>query len=243
MAIKIREFQNQATASDSSHRYEMHQMNRRREELLVCEETQKMIVRIKEDFKSKSKQEEENKIKYYTASSQVEENSIKGFIELNSFIDKSHCECLNESDDHPHVHCLTPNGRYLESYCDEQLILSVTFRQAVKVHSLKIEAPKDKGPKTVRIFINQPTTIDFDRGDSMVARQDLTLSPDQLDGNPINLKFVKFQNVQNIQLFFKDNQGGEEVTQINYLGLIGIPINTTDMSNFKRVTGKKGEGH
>jgi hypothetical protein len=77
----------------------------------------------------------------------------------------------------------------------------------------------------------------------MVAMQDLTLSPDQLDGNPINLKFVKFQNVQNIQLFFKDNQGGEEVTQINYLGLIGIPINTTNMSNFKRVTGKKGEGH
>jgi hypothetical protein len=50
----------------------------------------------------------------------------------------------------------------------------VTFNQAVKVHSLKIKAPKEKGPKTVRIFINQPTTIDFDKADSMVATQDLT---------------------------------------------------------------------
>ncbi len=32
------------------------------------------------------------------------------------------------------------------------------------------------------------------------------ITPDQLDGSPITLKFVKFQNVQNIQLFFKDNQ-------------------------------------
>ena len=32
------------------------------------------------------------------------------------------------------------------------------------------------------------------------------LTPEQLDGSPITLKFVKFQNVQNMQFFFKDNQ-------------------------------------
>lgn len=49
--------------------------------------------------------------------------------------------------------------------------------------------------------------------------------------------------MQNLQLFFKDNQAGEEVTQIDYLGIIGTPIGTTNMNEFKRVAGKKGEGH
>ena len=49
--------------------------------------------------------------------------------------------------------------------------------------------------------------------------------------------------MQNLQFFFKDNQAGEEVTQIDYLGIIGTPIGTTNMNEFKRVSGKKGEGH
>ena len=69
------------------------------------------------------------------------------------------------------------------------------------------------------------------------------LTPGQLDGSPITLKFVKFQNVQNLQLFVKDNQSGDEITQIDYLGIIGSPIGTTNMNDFKRVAGKKGEGH
>ena len=54
---------------------------------------------------------------------------------------------------------------------------------------------------------------------------------------------MKFQNVQNLQIFIKDNQSGDEVTQIDYLGIIGTPIGTTNMNDFKRVAGKKGEGH
>lgn len=54
-----------------------------------------------------------------------------------------------------------------------QLIISITFTQAVKVHSLKIKAPKDKGPKTIKLFINQPRTLDFDMADSYQAIQEL----------------------------------------------------------------------
>ncbi len=38
-----------------------------------------------------------------------------------------------------------------------------------------------------------------------------------------------------LQLFVKDNQAGEEVTQIDYLCVIGSPISVTNMSEFKRV--------
>jgi hypothetical protein len=131
----------------------------------------------------------------------------------------------------------------LESDCDEQLILALAFQQPVKVHSIKIKAPKDKGPKLVRIFQNQPNTLDFDKADSMTSTQDLELTPDQLDGEPILLRYVKYQNVQNLQLFFKDNQADSETTQIDYLAIIGSPINSTNMGEFKRVAGKKGEAH
>ena len=71
----------------------------------------------------------------------------------------------------------------------------------------------------------------------------LRLTKDQLDGSPISLRFVKFQNVQNLQFFFKDNQEDAETTQIDFFAVIGTPIGTTNMSDFKRVAGKKGEGH
>lgn len=88
---------------------------------------------------------------------------------------KGQCECLNESDDHCLAHCLSSEGSgYLESDCDEQLIISLTFQQTVKVHSLKVKAPADKGPKNLRLYINQPTTIDFDKADSNTSVQDIT---------------------------------------------------------------------
>ena len=36
---------------------------------------------------------------------------------------------------------------------------------------LRFKAPKDKGPKNVRVFMNQPTTIDFDKAVGMTSTQ------------------------------------------------------------------------
>ena len=43
------------------------------------------------------------------------------------------------------------------------------------------------------------------------------------------------------QLFFKDNQDGEDTTILNTLQFLGEPRDTTNMSDFKRVAGTKGE--
>lgn len=169
---------------------------------------------------------------------------VKGHMDLSSFINKSECECLNESDDHPMTHALTAKGGFLESDCDEQLIINIGFSQAVKIHSMKLEAPEENGPKTIKVFINQPTTLDFDRADSMEPVQQLQLTVEDLkEGGIIPLKFVKFQNVQNVTVFVRDNQTGTETTQIDYIGFLGSPVSTTNMGEFKRVAGKKGESH
>ncbi|XP_078036096.1 thioredoxin-like [Augochlora pura] len=196
----------------------------------------------------------ESKIQQFYESEDTEETKnedtedgkspVFGHMDLSTFITKTQCECLNESDEHNLLHCLSSDEGYLESDCDAELIISITFIQAVKIHSLQIKAPKDKGPKNIKLFINLPRTIDFDVADSNTSIQDLTLTPNVLEeGTPIGLRFVKFQNVQNLQIFVKDNQTGSDTTRIDHLAVIGSPISTTDMGEFRRVIGKKGESH
>ena len=79
--------------------------------------------------------------------------------------------------------------------------------------------------------MNQPNTLDFDKADSMVATQDIIIDPKQLDGSVITLKFVKFQNVKNIQFFFKVNDT-QRVQDINYFFFIpGQPRRRRSYSN------------
>jgi len=44
-------------------------------------------------------------------------------------------------------------------------------------------------------------------------------------------------------IFIKDNQGGAETTRIDHLAIFGTPLTTTNMGDFKRIAGKKGEAH
>lgn len=187
----------------------------------------------------------ENKIKELVGSDTDDsEGVVPGHVDLFSFIAKSSCECLNESDENTLTECLSPGDGFLESDVDEQLIMSFGFNQTVKLHSLKIQAPKDSGPKNIKLFINHPRTLDFDQADSMEPVQAIEIQPKDLDdGVIIPLRYVKFQHVQNLQIFVKDNQEGTERTRIDHLTIYGSPICTTNMGEFKRVAGKKGESH
>lgn len=173
-----------------------------------------------------------------------EEDYGQGLMDLGVFIMKNMCECLNESDDHTLAHCLASGPGYLSSDVDEQLIISIMFNQAVKIHSIKMKAPSKHAPKNVKLFINQPVTLDFDAASSAIPVQQLEISPKDAEmGNLINLRYVKFQNVTTILLFIADNQSGDEKTVIENLTFIGSPIATTKMDDFKRIVGKKGESH
>ena len=65
----------------------------------------------------------------------------------------------------------------------------------------------------LRIFQNQPNTLDFDKADSMEAAQDIEITEKHLSGDIILLKFVKFQNVTNMQFFFKVYRKSHQIRQ------------------------------
>lgn len=189
----------------------------------------------------------EAKIKqHYGAEGAVDDGDEygQGLMDLSTMIMKNMCECLNESDDHTLEHALNNGAGYLASDVDEQLIINLAFNQGVKIHSLKIKAPVKHAPKRIKLFINQPVTLDFDSATGTAAVQEIEVSPKDIEnGNLINLRFVKFQNVQTLTFFVVDNQSGDEKTMIEDLKIIGAPIATTKMDEFKRIAGKKGESH
>ncbi|XP_076048150.1 thioredoxin-like isoform X2 [Oratosquilla oratoria] len=176
-------------------------------------------------------------------SAEAEDSGVPGHMDLLPMIHKSGCECLNESDDHNYNNIFSASDDYLESDTDEQLILFVAFGQSVKLHSLRIKAPAETGPKTLKLFINQTNTMDFDTAESSIPVQEIILTPKELEGELVSLKYVKLQNVNNLTIFFRDNQTETETTRIDQLRIIGSPVQTTKMSDFKRIAGKKGESH
>merc|ERR1712241_1118893 len=102
-------------------------------------------------------------------------------VSLAEFLSPADCECLNASDDHPLQNCLQAGEDSLQSDCDEQLIISLAFNQVVKVRSIRLKGPPGAGPKNIRIFKNQPRTLDFSQAEEEVTQIDSL----ELFGSPI----------------------------------------------------------
>uniref|UniRef100_A0A2K6LF53 Thioredoxin like 1 n=1 Tax=Rhinopithecus bieti TaxID=61621 RepID=A0A2K6LF53_RHIBE len=162
----------------------------------------------------------------------------KGYMDLMPFINKAGCECLNESDEHGFDNCLRKDTTFLESDCDEQLLITVAFNQPVKLYSMKFQGPDNgQGPKYVKIFINLPRSMDFEEAERSEPTQALELTEDDIkEDGIVPLRYVKFQNVNSVTIFVQSNQGEEETTRISYFTFIGTPVQATNMNDFKRVS-------
>uniref|UniRef100_A0A8C0MHF0 Thioredoxin like 1 n=1 Tax=Canis lupus familiaris TaxID=9615 RepID=A0A8C0MHF0_CANLF len=126
----------------------------------------------------------------------------KGYMDLMPFINKAGCECLNESDEHGFDNCLRKDMTFLESDCDEQLLITVAFNQPVKLYSMKFQGPDNgQGPKYVKIFINLPRSMDFEEAERSEPTQALELTEDDIkEDGIVPLRYVKFQNVNSVTM-------------------------------------------
>ncbi|KJH52927.1 putative thioredoxin [Dictyocaulus viviparus] len=174
----------------------------------------------------------------------LQSTDVPGQSDITCLIDKKQMECLNGDDSTP-LEGFLEGENVLRSDCDEQLIISLPFTQPVKVHSIMLKGINGKTPKSVRIFSNLPKTLDFDGASSVEALQVLEFTEKaQSELELQQLKYVKFQNVNNLQLFIENNHDGGDVTEIEKLKIFGTPLSGMNMNEFRRVAGKKGEvGH
>ena len=85
----------------------------------------------------------------------------------------------------------------LRSDCDEQLLISLPFTSAVKLHSLSILGGGETAPKTVKLFINNDS-LAFDDVEDKKPHHEFELTAKDVGGGTINLPFVEFQFVTNL---------------------------------------------
>jgi hypothetical protein len=75
-------------------------------------------------------------------------------IDLTEYVNKAQVHCLNSSQQHG-VGNIFIKERYLESDCDEQLLISIPFQQPVKIHSIKFTSEASKNGILKLTQINQ----------------------------------------------------------------------------------------
>ncbi|KAJ0013978.1 PITH domain-containing protein At3g04780 isoform X2 [Pistacia vera] len=164
---------------------------------------------------------------------------LRGQVDLLDFIDWSGVECLNQNTAHSLPNALKQgyredDGLNLESDADEQLLIYIPFNQVVKLHSFVIKGPEEEGPKTVKLFSNREH-MGFSNVNDFPASDSAVLTPENLQGKPVVLKFVKFQNVRSLTIFIEDNQAGSDVTKVQKIALFGTTVETTDMKGLKKI--------
>ncbi|BGP01175.1 hypothetical protein NBRC10513v2_002127 [Rhodotorula toruloides] len=167
------------------------------------------------------------------------EKGLEGFTSLNSQIDLSQIHCLNEAAGHTIKDLLRGSGdKWLESDADEQLLLHIPIQQSIKLRAIRfttLSSHSANAPKTIKLFVNQ-SGVDFDNAESTEAAQEVVLDEAQAKGEKsVELRFVRFQNVGHLSIFVVDNQGGEDVTRIDKLELIGVSVEGTNMADLKKM--------
>ncbi|CAH9111720.1 unnamed protein product [Cuscuta epithymum] len=163
----------------------------------------------------------------------------KGQVDLLDYIDWSGVECLNQNGTDSHFNALKQGyredeGLNLVSDADEQLLIYIPFSQVVKLHSIVVKGPEEEGPKTVKLFSNKEH-MGFSNVNDFPPSDTADLSADNLKGAPINLKYVKFQNVRSLTIFIEDNQSGKDITKVQKIVLYGRTVETTDMKCLKKI--------
>lgn len=174
-----------------------------------------------------------------------ESAKVPGAYCLNQLIDISNVECLNQDDEHPLTNLIGEAAEVdgstdaaLQSDTDEQLLIKFRFVQKVKLRAISFRGNVEDqtAPESIGIFKDKMDLNFADVEDSQ-ATQTLTLSAEQVKtGDPVQLSYVKFQDLTTLQLFVRSNFGAE-VTRIEQLELWGVLADTMDMKDWKPLKG------
>ena len=117
--------------------------------------------------------------------------------DLLEHLELPQCTCLNASSDHPIRHCLdaehkNDNSSFLESDADEELLIHLTFMQAVKISHIHIAGVDEAtAPSGMKLFVNK-VGLDFDsaKSDKPTQEFDFTAAQVEMTAKPTELRYV-----------------------------------------------------
>jgi hypothetical protein len=177
----------------------------------------------------------------------VESDKVPGAYLLNELIDLGSLECLNQDEENPVTNAISAYSEDAEEVAglslqsdpdvDHQLLLKLGFRQPVKLKAITFRGKTEDGtaPKVVKVFQGQ-MSIGFGEAEDQESVQTLELASSNIDeGDPVLLRFVKFQNVTTLQLFVQSNFGAD-VTHLDKVEFWGTAAETIDMKGWRAAT-------
>lgn len=141
---------------------------------------------------------------------------------------------------------------WVESDTDEQLMLYIPFKSMVKIHTLHLtslpsgdEEEVPMRPKTIRLYTNRSQVLGFDEAEDIPPVQTVTLSPEDWDAKTgtarVELRFVKFQNVTSMVVFFVDGDGDGEKLRVDRIRIVGESGEKRDLGKLEKIGDEPGE--
>lgn len=146
---------------------------------------------------------------------------------------------------------------WVESDTDEQLMLYIPFNSTVKIHSLHVtsvppSAGEDDGtdeipmrPKTMSLYTNRSHVLGFDEADDIPSVQTIEIKPEDWDASTgtakVDLRFVKFQNVISLVIFFVDGDGDSDKLRVDRIRIIGESGAQRAMGKLEKIGDEPGE--
>lgn len=147
---------------------------------------------------------------------------------------------------------------WVESDTDEQLMLYIPFNSTLKIHSLHITSlpPSTPGedededelpmrPRELRLFINRATVLGFEEAEDNEPVQIATISAEDWDSKTgtarVDLRFVKFQKVTSLIVFFVDGDGDREKIRVDRIRVIGEAGEKRDLGKLEKIGDEQGE--
>ncbi|KAJ9467623.1 Thioredoxin-like protein 1 [Diplonema papillatum] len=155
--------------------------------------------------------------------------------DLFEFVNRGNVDCLNASPEHPASNLFLgagskTAGTVLCSDVDEELLITVPFREKVKVYAIEFTAPNDgRKPSHVKVFMNA-ANLGFEDCEEAIPAQEAELSWTPAGDEQkaiLHTRFVKFQNVDSISLYITSNTEDAPVTCLSGLTFLGQPMGST----------------
>lgn len=144
---------------------------------------------------------------------------------------------------------------WVESDTDEQLMLYIPFQSTLKVHSLHItslppaesedEEEVPMRPRRISLYTNRSHVLGFDEAEDIPAVQSVEIKSEDWDQQTgtakVDLRFVKFQNVTSLVMFFEDGDGDGEKLRVDRIRFIGDAGEKRAMGKLEKIGDEPGE--